>query len=438
MSRISEALVAQPDVDALIDLAGGLLEDTFASDFTYVALFDSEAELDLVSLLQRRRVTAVAAGAAARRRAYVGGAASAGARAAPRRGRFRLARRASRRRGVPGRISACRSSRATTRSACSACSRWEASTASTTPMFACSPRSRRMSDRRSGTPTSSVSNASRNGGTASWSRRSPIAMYRSPEGEQNSSEYMSPRAVAMFGYPLESWSDPDFYAHRSPPRRPRLDPRGERSASDRGRERLGERVPHDHRRRPDDLDSRRVVDGARRGREGAVRPGLHDRRHRAEAGAGRARRRRCEALGVARSSTSRLSSSSARSPSSSPTGTSGSRAGIRPQTRALRLPARRGAGPDDRRAAARRRRTGRRGRRREPRGPVDDGRAQRITAAVAQGRIARERRDADGGAHDRRRAHGLLRRSTTTSPSCSAHGRRPRRRLRPRAPSSRP
>ena len=39
----------------------------------------------------------------------------------------------------------------------------------------------------------------------------PIAMYRSPEGEQNSSEYMSPRAVAMFGYPLESWSDPDFY-----------------------------------------------------------------------------------------------------------------------------------------------------------------------------------------------------------------------------------
>ena len=39
----------------------------------------------------------------------------------------------------------------------------------------------------------------------------PVAMYRSPEGEQNSSEYMSPRAVAMFGYPLESWSDPDFY-----------------------------------------------------------------------------------------------------------------------------------------------------------------------------------------------------------------------------------
>ena len=39
----------------------------------------------------------------------------------------------------------------------------------------------------------------------------PVAMYRAAEDEQNSSDYMSPRAVAMFGYPLESWSDPDFY-----------------------------------------------------------------------------------------------------------------------------------------------------------------------------------------------------------------------------------
>jgi PAS domain S-box-containing protein len=39
----------------------------------------------------------------------------------------------------------------------------------------------------------------------------PVAMYRASEGEQNSSEYMSPRAVAMFGYPLEAWSDPDFF-----------------------------------------------------------------------------------------------------------------------------------------------------------------------------------------------------------------------------------
>ena len=151
----------------------------------------------------------------------------------------------------------------------------------------------------------------------------PVAMYRSPEGEQNSSEYMSERAVAMFGYPIESWSDPDFYGTRPPPRRPRLGPRGERSAVDRGRERVGERVPHGHRRRSDDLDSRRVVDGARRGREGAVRPGLHDRRHRAG--------RRLRSRSVGRSSTSRRSSSSARSRSSSPTGTSGSQAGIRPR-----------------------------------------------------------------------------------------------------------
>lgn len=40
MSRISEALAAQPEVDALIELAGAVLQDTFASDFTYVALFD--------------------------------------------------------------------------------------------------------------------------------------------------------------------------------------------------------------------------------------------------------------------------------------------------------------------------------------------------------------------------------------------------------------
>ena len=39
----------------------------------------------------------------------------------------------------------------------------------------------------------------------------PVAMYRAAEDDQNSSDYMSPRAVAMFGYPLEAWSDPEFY-----------------------------------------------------------------------------------------------------------------------------------------------------------------------------------------------------------------------------------
>ena len=40
----------------------------------------------------------------------------------------------------------------------------------------------------------------------------PVAMYRSSENDLNASEYMSERAVAMFGYPVEAWSDPAFFA----------------------------------------------------------------------------------------------------------------------------------------------------------------------------------------------------------------------------------
>jgi PAS domain S-box-containing protein len=40
----------------------------------------------------------------------------------------------------------------------------------------------------------------------------PVAMYRSTLGELNASDYMSERAEAMFGYPVEAWSDPDFFA----------------------------------------------------------------------------------------------------------------------------------------------------------------------------------------------------------------------------------
>ena len=40
----------------------------------------------------------------------------------------------------------------------------------------------------------------------------PVAMYRSALGELDASEYMSERAVAMFGYPVEAWSDPSFFA----------------------------------------------------------------------------------------------------------------------------------------------------------------------------------------------------------------------------------
>ena len=97
VSRISEALVAQSDVDALIDLAGGLLEDTFASDLTYVALFDSEAELISFPFFSEggsrlsRPTLPLGDGP------DIGGAASTRARAAPRRGRFRPDRRAPRR-----------------------------------------------------------------------------------------------------------------------------------------------------------------------------------------------------------------------------------------------------------------------------------------------------------------------------------------------------
>ncbi len=40
----------------------------------------------------------------------------------------------------------------------------------------------------------------------------PVVMYRSTVDENNASEYMSERAVAMFGYPVEAWADPGFFA----------------------------------------------------------------------------------------------------------------------------------------------------------------------------------------------------------------------------------
>ncbi len=45
VGRISAALAAQTDVASLIDLAGGMLQDNFASDLTYVALYDPETDL---------------------------------------------------------------------------------------------------------------------------------------------------------------------------------------------------------------------------------------------------------------------------------------------------------------------------------------------------------------------------------------------------------
>jgi PAS domain S-box-containing protein len=39
----------------------------------------------------------------------------------------------------------------------------------------------------------------------------PIAVYRSSVDARNASEYMSERAVAIFGYPVEAWYDDDFF-----------------------------------------------------------------------------------------------------------------------------------------------------------------------------------------------------------------------------------
>ena len=210
VSRINDALVGQPDVDALIDLAGSLLEETFATDLTYVALLDTEAEsvsfpffsdggtrlsrpaLPLgegpTSAVLRRREPVLLRDEAdldllADRRddapagAYLGVPILSGEQAI----------------GVLG---------------------------------VQSPASERVFDeadvRLLAAIAANVGSAIRNADLQREQRESerryrqlvdaiPVAMYRSPEGEQNSSEYMSPRAVALFGYPLESWSDPDFY-----------------------------------------------------------------------------------------------------------------------------------------------------------------------------------------------------------------------------------
>ena len=202
--------MAQPDADALIDLAGVLLEDTFASDFTYVALFDPEKELisfpffseggarvsrpslplgdgPTSAVLQRREPVLLHGesdfGSVGERRigasdgAYLGVPILSGDRAI----------------GVLG-IQSLGSEH-----------RYDEADA-----------------RLLGAIAANVGSAIRNAHLQREQRESerryrrlveaiPVAMYRSTEGEQNSSEYMSERAVAIFGYPLESWADPDFY-----------------------------------------------------------------------------------------------------------------------------------------------------------------------------------------------------------------------------------
>jgi PAS domain S-box-containing protein len=211
VSRISDALVAQPDVDALIELTGGLLEDTFASDFTYVALYDSEASSISFPFFSeggsRRSRPALPLGdgptsAVLRRREplLLHGEADFDLL-----GERRVGRRTGSYLGVPilsgdnaiGVLGVQSLERA--QGFDDADVRLLAAIAANVGAAIRSAglqREQRESERRYRQLVEAI----------------PIAMYRSPEGEQNSSEYMSPRAVAMFGYPLESWSDPDFYA----------------------------------------------------------------------------------------------------------------------------------------------------------------------------------------------------------------------------------
>ena len=210
VSRIGEALVAQTDVAALIDLAGGLLEDTFASDLTYVALFDSEAELISFPFFSeggsRLSQPALPLGegptsAVLRRRkpVLVHGEAQFDLL-----GERRVGGRAGSYLGVP------------------ILSGEHAIGVLGVQSLENEHRFDDADVRLVTTIAANVGSAIRNADLRREQRESerryrqlveaiPIAMYRAPEGEQNSSEYMSHRAVAMFGYPLESWSDPDFY-----------------------------------------------------------------------------------------------------------------------------------------------------------------------------------------------------------------------------------
>ena len=211
VSRISETLAAQSDVGALIDLAGGLLEDSFASDFTYVALFDPEADADLVSLSSAKE----GLGCRSRRcRSATGRHQRVLLRREPvllhgeadfdAIGERRVGTRAGSFLGVPI-LSGERAIGVLGVQSLGTSTRFDDADARLLAAIAANvasairnadlQREQRESERRYRQLVEAI----------------PVAMYRSPEGEQNSSEYMSPRAVAMFGYPLESWSDPDFY-----------------------------------------------------------------------------------------------------------------------------------------------------------------------------------------------------------------------------------
>ena len=211
MSRISEALAAQLEVDALIDLAGGLLEDTFASDVTYVALFDPEADSISFPFFSEggTRVSRpslpigdgpTSAVLERREPVLLHGEAAFGSI-----GEGRGGARVGSYLGVP------------------ILSGDHAIGVLGVQSFGAEHRFDDADARLLGAISVNVGSAIRSAQLQREQRESerryrqlveaiPVAMYRSPEGNQNSSEYMSERAVAIFGYPLECWSDPDFYA----------------------------------------------------------------------------------------------------------------------------------------------------------------------------------------------------------------------------------
>ena len=119
----------------------------------------------------------------------------------------------------------------------------------------------------------------------------PIAVYRSSVDARNASEYMSERAVAIFGYPIEAWYDDDFFEQvLHPDDRDWVLAENELEPTEDDSVWVSEyRVIAADGRTVWVRDESWTVTG--RGGHAPVRPGLHDRRHRAEAGPARAGRR---------------------------------------------------------------------------------------------------------------------------------------------------
>ena len=117
VNSVGQALAAQLDLDALIELVGERVRETFDADIAYVALLDQAAGADRVRLLQRRRRAAARGLDRVRRRTHFANPRSPASRSCS---TDQSSTTSSRRRvwgHLPARTSACRSSSATARSA---------------------------------------------------------------------------------------------------------------------------------------------------------------------------------------------------------------------------------------------------------------------------------------------------------------------------------